>query len=272
MPASSGLSPTSVQSKVCTYLTHLSFGLKTDLNQQDTFGNPPHVPRQSGDMRWSEMVPPDSALAFAVLWDDEGDQMILGGAELHRSSKMLDRTKSVDGPLDVTDAQSQVLTMLTRSTPSPGTTGFEPRSATLARFQHAHLFPDCNTPSPSTITNGDATRSRHTQVSSTMDGLDVYIRRSMVGKPHDQNRHFSCFEGLDTNFAFDPRTSFDNRFAKVYSDTETPQSEEVVIDEGYFGAPVHREPGPHHSPTLPSVVRRSFGGLWNFSHLLYLAV
>ncbi|KAH8825413.1 hypothetical protein DL96DRAFT_1613127 [Flagelloscypha sp. PMI_526] len=201
------------------------------------------------DMRWSEMVPPNSALTFAVILDDDLDPVAFSGAELLRTRNSLDRTKSVDGPLDVTDGHSQILSVLARSSTNPLST-IEPRTATLAYFQDVHgdLFHDS---SPSTqrvnfTDNHNRPLDTRTQTSSTLEGLDVYLRGSLLEKAHGRNRHFSCFDGLEGDFAFDPRTSFDNRYAHVFDDTgrgDTKQrhqqfEEEEVIDEGFSETPL----------------------------------
>ncbi|KAJ7795485.1 hypothetical protein B0H14DRAFT_3158597 [Mycena olivaceomarginata] len=97
-------------------------------------------------------------------------------------------------------------------------TAILPRKTRTFLFAEAAFFPD------------RALRGR-TQTSSTLDGLDVYLRGSMLGKAHTQNRYYSCFQELDGDFAFDPCTSFAhmwmrNRKGEVIRDD--------VSDEGFF--------------------------------------
>ncbi|KAJ7681349.1 hypothetical protein B0H17DRAFT_1205880 [Mycena rosella] len=166
--------------------------------------------------RWSEVVPPESGLTFAVVWDPEAkDILTFSSAELSESS---DRDpQSPDSP---SDAYSQILTI----NPSIGPASEYTATATLEFFRENHdfLFGE------STFSPDRPTRGR-TQTSSTIDGLDVYLRGSMLGCAHNANRYYSCFQDLDADFAFDPRTSF----AKWMKNLKR-EARDDVSDEGFF--------------------------------------
>ncbi|KAJ7938552.1 hypothetical protein B0H13DRAFT_2301584 [Mycena leptocephala] len=52
----------------------------------------------------------------------------------------------------------------------------------------------------------------------------------MLGRAHNANRYCSCFQDLDGDFTFDPRTSF----AKFLMGDEISKGVLDISDEGYF--------------------------------------
>ncbi|KAJ7938656.1 hypothetical protein B0H13DRAFT_1513501, partial [Mycena leptocephala] len=179
----------------------------------------------SDDHRWSEVVPPESGLTFAVVWDpEEKDILAFSTAELSDSASPSFNTRSNPGlPMDAYENPSQVLTIGT-SVPSEYT---HTPVATLQffreNFANDFLFAE-STFFPDRLTRG------RTQTSSTMHGLDVYLRGSMLGRAHNANRYYSCFQDLDGDFVFDPRTSF----AKFLMGDSKALRREDVSDEGFF--------------------------------------
>ncbi|KAJ7166564.1 hypothetical protein C8R43DRAFT_986350 [Mycena crocata] len=173
----------------------------------------------SDDHRWSEVVPPDSGLTFAVVWDpEEEDILTFSTAEL---SSFTDRDpKSPDSPSDAFDSRSQVLTIGTSVIPASENTG------TLEYFRDNANFLFAE----SAYSPRDRPMRGRTQTSSTMDGLDVYLRGSMLGKAHNANRYVSCFQDLDDGFSFDPRTSFAHKWMRGGKETVRDD----VSDEGFF--------------------------------------
>ncbi|KAF5380124.1 hypothetical protein D9615_006285 [Tricholomella constricta] len=136
--------------------------------------------RLSKDNRWSDMVPPNSALTFAVLWDPEDDIVAFSGADLFDGLNDDDEgTQSPDSPTDAwdSDSYSQVLTI------GHSTLPLSEHTATLAFFRDHHDFLFTTTHTPLTFDRSRLGR-RQTQTSSTLEGLDVYLRGSMFARTH----------------------------------------------------------------------------------------
>ncbi|KAJ7279464.1 hypothetical protein C8J57DRAFT_1303385 [Mycena rebaudengoi] len=171
----------------------------------------------SDDNRWSDVVPPDSGLTFAVVWDSEEDDLLTFSSAALSAG---DHSVSPNTPSDACDTRSQVLTI------GPPAVPYAENTATTQFFHdnHAFLFDDPNFSLERPI------RGR-TQTSSTMGGLDVYLRGSMLGKAHNTNRYYSCFAGLDEDFPFDPRTSFANMWM---AEGQEGVIRDDVSDEGFF--------------------------------------
>ncbi|KAJ7777104.1 hypothetical protein B0H16DRAFT_1879246 [Mycena metata] len=175
----------------------------------------------SDDHRWSDVVPPDSGLTFAVVWDPEQKDLVsFSSAELANGRD----AQTPNSPSDAFDSRSQVLSIGTSAIPPSEYTGTSQffRQDHNYRFSESKFFPD------------RPARGR-TQTSSTLDGLDVYLRGSMLGRAHNANRYVSCFQDLDGDFAFDPRTSFAQAWLKYTKDG----IRDDVSDEGFF------ESGPY---------------------------
>jgi hypothetical protein len=101
-------------------------------------------------------------------------------------------------------------------------------TATLAFFRDNHEFL-FSTRTPLTFD-----RFRRTQTSSTLEGLDVYLRGSMLGKAHPHHRRFSFLHELEADFKFDPRTSFANMWHKR---SRKSGDEHTITDEGFEESP-----------------------------------
>jgi len=177
---------------------------------------------RSDDHRWSEVVPPDAGLTFAVVWDPEEKGILtFSTAEL---SECNDRAaQSPDSPSDAYDNRSQVLTITPSIVPTADYTA-TPATTQFLRQNHDFLFTE-----PKFFPDRP-TRGR-TQTSSTLDGLDVYLRGSLLAKAHNVNRYYSCFQELDGDFAFDPCTSFAHMWMK---DGKGRVIRDDVSDEGFF--------------------------------------
>ncbi|KAJ7728655.1 hypothetical protein B0H16DRAFT_1734597 [Mycena metata] len=167
--------------------------------------------------RWSDVVPPDSGLTFAVVWDPEQKDLVtFSSAELSDGCD----AQSPTSPSDAYDNRSQVLTINTSNLPPSEYTG----TSQFFRQHHNYQF-----------TESKLHPDRRTQTSSTLDGLDVYLRGSMLGQAHNVNRYVSCFQDLDGDFAFDPRTSFAQAWLRYMKNG----IQDDVNDEGFF------ETGPY---------------------------
>ncbi|KAF7343012.1 DJ-1 protein-PfpI domain-containing protein [Mycena venus] len=152
----------------------------------------------SDDHRWSEIVPPESGLTFAVVWDpEEKDLVTFSSPELSDCHERA--AQSPDSPTDACDNRSQVLTI------GPSLADYTATPATMQFFRQNHdfLFTD-----PKFFPDRPA-RGR-TQTSSTLDGLDE----------------------LDGDFAFDPCTSFAHMWMKDMRKGEVIRDD--VSDEGFF--------------------------------------
>ncbi|KAF5379992.1 hypothetical protein D9615_006276 [Tricholomella constricta] len=113
-------------------------------------------------------------------------------------------------------------------------------TATLAFFRDHHDFLfTTTTHTPLTFDRSRLGR-RQTQTSSTLEGLDVYLRGSMFAKTHVRDRKYSFLgELLADDFKFDPRTSFANIWMQKGA-AMSGKYQNSVNDEGYaegtFGA------------------------------------
>ncbi|KAF9457794.1 hypothetical protein BDZ94DRAFT_1240487 [Collybia nuda] len=172
------------------------------------------------DNRWSDVVPPNAALTFAVLWDPEEEIVAFSGANLLDS--LCDDAQSPISPTDAFDNRSQVLTIGNSTIP------FSENTGTLAFFRDNYEFL-FSARTPLTLE-----RFRRTQTSSTLEGLDVYLRGSMLGKAHPNHRRFSFLDELEADIKFDPRTSFANMWYKKLKKNE----ERTVTGEGYEEGPM----------------------------------
>lgn len=154
-----------------------------------------------------------------MIWDPDDDLVAFSGAQL------LDAPEAEDTKLSPSEAcdgrsYSQILTI------EPSFTSPESENTAILAFfrdNHSCLFSSqANTP----ILDKLQFNACQTQTSSTLDGLDVYLRGSLMERAH-HHRRYSCLENLAADFHFDPRTSF----AKVWKDYAQT---ELVTDEGFF--------------------------------------
>lgn len=143
-----------------------------------------------------------------MVWDPEEDMVAFSGAHL------LDSEFTDVEPDCPTDASS-----------------FD-ASSTLAWFRNNHdfLFDD----------EADRRTKGRTQTSSTIGGLDVYIRSSRIGMGcarTSSNKHFSCLGELNRDIRFDPRTEFAKRWEQISDrdqDTVVELDEIDDEDEGFY--------------------------------------
>ncbi|KIY70244.1 hypothetical protein CYLTODRAFT_419974 [Cylindrobasidium torrendii FP15055 ss-10] len=152
--------------------------------------------------RWSAVVPPKSALAFAVLWDPDSDMVAFSGAHL-------DAFPDSDTELDL-DVPSAGLYGPTYSTA---------RSSALRWFQdnHQYLF------------------SESSRVSQTgRDWLDMPGRVTQASSallipywtPTPRTRYLSSLDKWDTHFSFDPRTEFAKAWPCLLAESGMPHDNE----------------------------------------------
>lgn len=169
--------------------------------------------------RWSDVIPPKTALKFAVIWDSE-DLVAFSGGELEE-----DDSRTEDLLLgSPSDACSQVLSVGCSTIP------LSDKSSTLLYFrENMGSVLEASSPQQNRRFRG------RTQTSSTLEGLDVYLRGSMFGQAHQNNRYYSCLEDLDGQFEFDPRTSFAKGYMRGGSSAEEKEIvDDMVTDEGFY--------------------------------------
>ncbi|KAF9497662.1 hypothetical protein BDN71DRAFT_1444477 [Pleurotus eryngii] len=163
-----------------------------------------HFPGQAIDEptsnhRWSEVIPPDTGLTFAVIWDPEDGLLAFSGAELLGSPANYFPDSRPISPSETLDGQSQVITLKTLSSGNV----LSETPATLAFFRDTHRFLFAGSRSRLSSTK----RPRHgarTQTSSTIGGMDVYLRGSLLGRAHKDQTHYSCFDLLEQDFEVKP--------------------------------------------------------------------
>ncbi|TDL21936.1 hypothetical protein BD410DRAFT_803770 [Rickenella mellea] len=63
------------------------------------------------DDRWSDIIPPETALTFAAIWDPDDGMITFTAADLFDMMKTPRPDKSVDSPSDIDERSSQVLTV-----------------------------------------------------------------------------------------------------------------------------------------------------------------
>jgi len=172
---------------------------------------PPTTVNSKEDHRWSDVVPPNSGLTFSAIWDSEEGMVAFSVSELQDSPDC----KSANLPLDVHDDCSQILTITQSIVPSEDT-------ATLAIFRDTYPYARAATPN----VNG------HPLASSTWGGFDVCLGHSRIALGRRCSRYFSCFDVLDDELGFDPRTAFSDIPIKLKNTSDGHS----VTDEGFYEA------------------------------------
>ncbi len=160
----------------------------------------------SDSHRWSEVIPPKTALTFAVVWDPDADMVAFSGAHF----------------LDAVDATST----------SPTDAYSVAASSTLRWFQdnHEYLFSDESSQTARAMAG-------QTQTSSLLMQPDIeYHRRSRELGRRNTNRYFSCLEDLGKDVSFDPRTDFAKKWIEFLQEQsmQRDDDEEDEGDEGFY--------------------------------------
>ncbi|KAG8216285.1 hypothetical protein J3R82DRAFT_6346 [Butyriboletus roseoflavus] len=145
--------------------------------------------------RWSEVVPPKTALTFAALWDPDEGMVTFSGAELLESESL-----SGTSPDAFDDDDESQLISVDRDTDEVTMTG--ENTATLATFQDAFNAFLHRAPSEHLHAKPgqDTLRCMQTRASSTFDGLDVYSHDIQL-KPK-RSLQLSCMNLLDVESTF----------------------------------------------------------------------
>ncbi|RPD53453.1 hypothetical protein L227DRAFT_589329 [Lentinus tigrinus ALCF2SS1-6] len=194
------------------------------------------------ERRWSELVPPRTALTFAAIWDEEEGMVTFSGARLLDSEG--DKGKvdhlATDSPCDIpyTDDQSQVLTIdrfAIAVTDSTGTRpGYAPPSAgadSLAFARDALIDADsrsCLAPGVLRVPPGINTAPDSPAAPSSMalaSLANVPFRRTMINNPFRRSR-----ESHPRRPDLHVRTGGGVRHCDGYMDSARSD----VTDEGFF--------------------------------------
>ncbi|KII91414.1 hypothetical protein PLICRDRAFT_173265 [Plicaturopsis crispa FD-325 SS-3] len=210
------------------------------------------TPTTIDEQRWSQVVPPKSALTFAAVWDDEKGMVTFSGA------KLLERTPStstntLDSPTDAYDNRSQVLTIDRLMVPGV-TMGVRDTFGDMdSYFGGCSYLRTAPTPTPKTPT---MRMPRHKASTTNGFGVDVYVRSSGISRSlanWSENgqrdwRQLSCLRILDGDIDFDPRTAFEAgalgaavRNKELYDRRAHVRSDDVT-DEGYWEPPQRKKP------------------------------
>ena len=202
------------------------------------------------DRRWSELVPPRTALTFAAIWDEDEGMVTFSGAHLFDSEtaeKGCPKSMSSDSPCDVpfSDADSQVLTIdqfaAAVSESTPHCSGYvPPPSAGADSLAFARDAMDTETAMDSRSCLGFGGRRAPPGIHYAPDSpaiassmalaslANLPFRRTLMHNHHPFDRvnrdsRTSCPE-------FHDQTDEEVRYCEAYEDSESSD----VTDEGFF--------------------------------------
>ena len=202
------------------------------------------------DRRWSELVPPRTALTFAAIWDEDEGMVTFSGAHLldsETAEKGCANRMTNDSPCDVPfgDGESQVLTINDRfATAMPGSSPapeYAPPSAGADSLAFARDVMDTETAMDSRSYLGFGGRRAPPGIHYTPDSpaiassmalaslANIPFRRTLMNNHHPFDRanrdsRTSCPE-------FREQTDEDVRYCEAY---EEDSSSDEVTDEGFF--------------------------------------
>jgi len=173
------------------------------------------------DQRWSEVVPPDSSLTFAAVYDKEGLVLFCGGDVLPSTSA---KPHSVDSPTDVLDCQGQLLSIEDYATaPSADNTAIRAFFCDNPPYNLGHTSP--------------AFERFRQRESSILDGVDLYSRDLQNPKAP---RQWSVFSKLDKGPNFNAKTAFSH--IPVPKNAQTQRN--FRDDSMYWDDTLDRVPNP----------------------------
>ncbi|KAF8555619.1 hypothetical protein OG21DRAFT_1496184 [Imleria badia] len=170
------------------------FCLSLDNSSSSASSNTTHL------NRWSEVVPPKTALTFAALWDPEEGMVTFSGAALLESESSSGRSSQPD----IFDDDYSQFMSLDRDIDGGVTT--DENTATLATFQDVFKAFLRHTHWDSREHLNSKAGQSATRASSTFDGLDVYSHDVQVkGR---RSLQLSCIDLLDTESSFRAPSAF----------------------------------------------------------------
>ncbi|KAF8152600.1 hypothetical protein B0H34DRAFT_726765 [Crassisporium funariophilum] len=133
----------------------------------------------SDPSRWSDVIPPQSALAFGFEWDQEDEMIDFSGADV------LDHSPDTLGDFYLQDlpvSEMQSLNDPSRSTSQRSTTCYD-------QNMKDHQDQMCTS-----FSMEQRSLRGMTQTSSTLGGLDVYLKGAQLSRTH---RHQPVYSVLD---------------------------------------------------------------------------
>ncbi|KAG2089354.1 uncharacterized protein F5147DRAFT_780680 [Suillus discolor] len=185
-------------------------GVSNKLSISLDFGSTSASTDTSGN-QWSPVVSPKSALTFAAVWDPDDGMVTFSGTHLLDSSDEYDSSSGAITP-DVSDDD---FSQTVAADHDGYTTSEENTAATIGTFQDSFKAFLHRVPRSSKFCK----RHKHsnTVTSSTLDGLDVYSRDSIV-RP---SRRYPSFDKLNAELS-----------CKAQADHSLES--DLVSDEGFF--------------------------------------
>ncbi|KAG9311935.1 hypothetical protein JVU11DRAFT_8196 [Chiua virens] len=166
--------------------------------------------------RWSEVVPPRTALTFAALWDPEDGMVTFSGAALLESESLSGNAFDEDGQFISVDTD--------------GSSTIGENTATLATFQDAfkaflHRTPWNSKEHLHTRAGQGTSCYLQSRASSTFDGLDVYSHDIQLKRT--RSLQLSCFDLLDTEPSFRASSGFGKLWLRsdLIPDSNRPESD-----------------------------------------------
>ncbi|KAN0085629.1 hypothetical protein V8E55_006763 [Tylopilus felleus] len=175
------------------------FCLSLDNSSSNTSSGTAHL------NRWSEVVPPKTALTFAALWDPEEGMVTFSGAALLEPESSSGRSQHPN----VFDDDCSQFVSFERDIDGGATP--DENTATLATFQDVFKAFMRHTPWDSrehlnTKAGQSGPRGLQTRASSTFDGLDIYSHDVQI-KPR-RSMQLSCIDLLDMESSFRAPSAF----------------------------------------------------------------
>jgi hypothetical protein len=166
------------------------------------------------------------------LWDPEAEIVLFLSATLPDSSASEVPISSPDSPVSVHGSETDIDETICNSTPvlvpfPSDNDGDSDTETTLAYFCDRHNF--IFRSSSSDCISRVAKRPCRTQASSTLDGLDVYAKGSLINGVHPRVTKYSCLNLLDQEFTFNPCTSF----ARLRESRGLDGEVKVDMDDGW---------------------------------------
>ncbi|EGO03514.1 hypothetical protein SERLA73DRAFT_158137 [Serpula lacrymans var. lacrymans S7.3] len=153
------------------------------------------------DHRWSDVVPPKSALTFAAVWDPKDGMVTFSGARLLDAREDHDLDNGPPSLADLCDDErSQMLSM------DPFGDVSSENTATLATFQD--VFKSFLHRVPKNPRQFLRHRRSQTVASSTFNGLDVYTEDMPLAMNRRIASQYSRFDQIDGQRSFLPHSAF----------------------------------------------------------------
>ncbi|ETW75643.1 hypothetical protein HETIRDRAFT_119056 [Heterobasidion irregulare TC 32-1] len=219
----------------------LSYSVRSD-SSEESLSPPPSA------HRWSELVPPKTALTFAALYDPKEGLITFTGPSLLPSSP--NETHRSSSPLIPSDGQSQVFTIdrMGTCTPALSTAQFSSDTAMADMRSMLDMYFRCGTPGGMRCKTPNTTLDGEVRASSAIDGLYVNEgaysfksteREEAARKPHALRSKvrkaeslfaWSWLERLGETLVLNPLLDTRDLPPSDHSEYDSP-----FVDSGYVG-------------------------------------